>query len=128
MADLDLNLLTVLDALLREGSVTGAAERLHLSAAATSRALTRLRRALDDPLFVRAGRGLVPTPFALSMAPKVGTLVEQARALLTTEQDLDLSTVERRFTVRANDGWISLMGGRLLAHGRRSGCVLCSLV
>jgi DNA-binding transcriptional LysR family regulator len=116
MTDLDLNLLTVLDALLREGSVTGAAERLHLSAPATSRALGRLRRALDDPLLVRAGRGLVPTPLALSLAPRVGAIVEQARALLTTERDLDLSVVERRFTVRANDGWISLMGGPLLAQ------------
>jgi DNA-binding transcriptional LysR family regulator len=116
MTDLDLNLLTVLDALLREGSVTGAAERLHLSAPATSRALGRLRRALDDPLLVRAGRGLVPTPLALSLAPRVGAIVEQARALLTTERDLNLSSVERRFTVRANDGWISLMGGPLLAQ------------
>src|SRR5258706_6185552 len=115
MADLDLNLLTVFDALLKEGSVTAAAERLHLSAPATSRALGRLRRALDDPLLVRAGRGLVPTPLALSLAPRVGAIVEQARALLTTERDLDLSVVERRFTVRANDAWISQAGGQLLA-------------
>jgi DNA-binding transcriptional LysR family regulator len=115
MTDLDLNLLTVLDALLSEGSVSGAAERLHLSAPATSRALGRLRRALDDPLLVRAGRGLVPTPLALSLAPKVGAVVEQARALLRTEPVLDLSVVERRFTVRANDAWISQIGGPLLA-------------
>jgi DNA-binding transcriptional LysR family regulator len=115
LTDLDLNLLTVLDALLHEGSVTGAAERLHLSAPATSRALGRLRRALDDPLLVRAGRGLVPTPLALSLAPQVGAIVEQARALLSTDRDLDLSVVERRFTVRANDAWISQMGGPLLA-------------
>lgn len=116
MTDLDLNLLTVLDALLREGSVTAAAEKLHLSAPATSRALGRLRRTLDDPLLVRAGRGLVPTPLALSLAPQVGAIVEQARALLTTERELDLSTVERRFTVRANDGWTSVLGGPLVAR------------
>jgi DNA-binding transcriptional LysR family regulator len=115
MTDLDLNLLTVLDALLHEGSVTGAAERLHLSTPATSRALGRLRRALDDPLLVRAGRGLVPTPLALSLAPQVGAIVEQARALLSTERDLDLSVVERRFSVRATDAWISQTGGPLLA-------------
>ncbi|MEV4316628.1 LysR family transcriptional regulator [Actinocrispum sp. NPDC049592] len=115
MTDLDLNLLTVLDALLSEGSVTGAAERLHLSAPATSRALGRLRRALDDPLLVRAGRGLVPTPLALSLAPQVGAIVEQARALLSTDRETNLSIVERRFTVRANDAWISQTGGPLLA-------------
>ncbi|TCO46670.1 LysR family transcriptional regulator [Actinocrispum wychmicini] len=116
MTDLDLNLLTVLDALLRAGSVTAAAEKLHMSAPATSRALGRLRRTLDDPLLVRAGRGLVPTPLALSLAPQVGAIVEQARALLTTSQGLDLSTVDRRFTVRANDGWTSVLGGPLLAQ------------
>ncbi len=62
MADLDLNLLVVLDALLTEGSVTGAAERLHLSVPATSRALGRLRRTLDNEVLVRAGRVMVPTP------------------------------------------------------------------
>lgn len=119
MTDLDLNLLTVLDALLREGSVTAAAERLNLSAPATSRALGRLRRTLDDPLLVRAGRGLVPTPLALSLAPQVGAVVEQARALLTTDHSPDLSTIERRFTVRANDGWISAIGGPLVAQAGR---------
>jgi DNA-binding transcriptional LysR family regulator len=119
LTDLDLNLLTVLDALLREGSVTAAAERLNLSAPATSRALARLRRTLDDPLLVRAGRGLVPTPLALSLAPQVGAVVEQARALLTTDRSPDLSTVERRFTVRADDGWICAHGGPLLARASR---------
>jgi DNA-binding transcriptional LysR family regulator len=119
LTDLDLNLLTVLDALLREGSVTAAAESLNLSAPATSRALGRLRRALDDPLLVRAGRGLVPTPLALSLAPRVGAVLEQARALLSTDRDLDLSTVERRFTVRANDGWICAHGGALVASAGR---------
>ncbi|HWO63794.1 MAG TPA: LysR family transcriptional regulator, partial [Umezawaea sp.] len=65
MADeLDLNLLRVFDALMDTGSVAKAAQRLHLSAPATSRALSRLRRAMNDPILVRAGRGLVPTPFA----------------------------------------------------------------
>src|SRR5438093_894630 len=68
---LDLNLLRVFDALLQEGSVTGASERLHLSIPATSRALGRLRRAMGDPILVRAGRGMAPTPFALRTAPRV---------------------------------------------------------
>jgi hypothetical protein len=60
-ADIDLNLLRVLDALLDTGSVVGAAAQLHLSPPAVSRSLGRLRKVLDDPLFVRAGRELVPT-------------------------------------------------------------------
>lgn len=58
---LDLNLFVALDALLDEGSVSGAAQRLHTSAPAMSRTLARLRRMLDDPILVRAGRVMVPT-------------------------------------------------------------------
>ena len=64
MAMPDLNLLVTLDVLLSEGSVVRAAQRLQLSASAMSRALARLREATGDPLLVRAGRGLVPTPRA----------------------------------------------------------------
>ncbi|WP_346344502.1 LysR family transcriptional regulator [Gluconobacter wancherniae] len=65
MESLDLNLLTALDVLLDEASVTGAARRLGLSTSAMSRTLTRLRLATRDPLLVRAGRHLVPTPYAI---------------------------------------------------------------
>lgn len=58
----DMNLLVALDALLDEGSVVGAAQRMNLSPAAMSRTLGRIRDALGDPILVRAGRGLVPTP------------------------------------------------------------------
>jgi len=60
----DFNLLVTLDVLLAEGSVAGAARRLRLSPSAMSRALARLRQTTGDPLLVRAGRGLVPTPRA----------------------------------------------------------------
>ena len=63
----DLNLLITLDVLLAEGSVARAAERLHLSPSAMSRALARLRNVTGDPLLVRAGRGLVPTPRAMEL-------------------------------------------------------------
>ncbi|WP_410568407.1 LysR family transcriptional regulator [Amycolatopsis sp. cmx-4-61] len=99
---LDLNLLRVFDALLRDGSVTAAAERLHLSIPATSRALGRLRRAMGDPILVRAGRGLAPTPFALRTAPRVRSLLEEAAALVST--DFSLAALERTFTIRINDG------------------------
>ena len=63
----DMNLLVALDALLDEGSVVGAAQRMNLSPAAMSRTLSRIRDALGDPILVRAGRGLVPTPRALAL-------------------------------------------------------------
>jgi DNA-binding transcriptional LysR family regulator len=112
--DLDLNLLTVFDALLSEGSVTDAAVRLRLSVPATSRALGRLRRALDDPVLVRAGRGLVPTPFALRAAPRVRAVLEAARGVFTEERDLDLATLDRTFTIRINEGTAATLAPRLV--------------
>ncbi|MBN8908858.1 MAG: LysR family transcriptional regulator, partial [Rhodospirillales bacterium] len=67
MPEVDLNLLIALDALLADASVTAAARRLGLSTSAMSRTLTRLRSATGDPLLVRAGRGLVPTPRAIAL-------------------------------------------------------------
>ena len=77
MALPDLNLLVTLDVLLTEGSVARAARRLRLSPSAMSRALARLREATGDPLLVRAGRGLVPTPRALALRERVGELLAQ---------------------------------------------------
>lgn len=102
--DLDLNLLRVFDALLAESSVTAAAERLHLSIPATSRALGRLRRAMGDPVLVRAGRGMAPTPYALRIAPRVRSLLDEAAALVGAEREVSPADLERTFTVRINDG------------------------
>ncbi|MGW4208056.1 LysR family transcriptional regulator [Lentzea sp. NPDC004789] len=107
---LDLNLLRVFDALLRAGSVTDAAELLHLSVPATSRALARLRRAMGDPILVRAGRGLVPTPFALRTAPRVRSLLDEASALVN-DQELDVARLRRTFTVRVGDGVVTPLVG-----------------
>ncbi len=82
LSALDLNLLVVLDAVLSERSVARAAKRLHVGPSAVSNALARLRAALGDPLFVRRGRGVVPTPRALQLAPILAkTLGELDRAL-----------------------------------------------
>ncbi|MCK2244550.1 MULTISPECIES: LysR family transcriptional regulator [unclassified Crossiella] len=101
---LDLNLLRVFDALLQDGSVTAAAERLHLSVPAASRALGRLRRAMGDPILVRAGRGLAPTPFALRTAPRVRALLDEAAALISTDREFTVAGLRRTFTIRVNDG------------------------
>jgi DNA-binding transcriptional LysR family regulator len=103
---LDLNLLRVFDALLQDGSVTAAAERLHLSIPATSRALARLRRAMGDPVLVRAGRGMAPTPFALRIAPRVRSLLDEASALINAKE-LDLAELRRTFTIRVGDGVVT---------------------
>lgn len=112
---MDLNLLTAFDALVEESSVTAAAARLHLSVPAASRALGRLRRAMDDPILVRAGRGLVPTPFALRIAPQVRTVLDGATGLLHAERDLDPATLRRTFTVRISDGTLLVLGSALVA-------------
>jgi DNA-binding transcriptional LysR family regulator len=80
VADVDLNLLRVFDAVLHEGSVTAAAARLELTQPAVSNALARLRSLLGDPLFVRSASGMEPTPFARGVAEPV----RQALALLET--------------------------------------------
>lgn len=110
MQSVDLNLLVALDALLAEGSVTGAAERLQLSVPAMSRTLDRIRKMVGDPLFVRAGRGLVPTPRAEQLREPVRLLVAQARQLLAKEQDFNVAHMRRVFTIRADDGMVALLG------------------
>jgi DNA-binding transcriptional LysR family regulator len=119
-SNVDWNLLAALDVLLAEGSVTAAAERLHLSVPATSRTLGRIRQAFGDPILVRAGRGLVPTPRALAIQERLHELMEQAHALLELGRDLDLATLERTFVLRANDAVISLLADRLIALARES--------
>jgi DNA-binding transcriptional LysR family regulator len=112
----DLNLLVTLDALLAEGSVAGAARRLRLSPSAMSRALARLRETIGDPLLVRAGRGLVPTPRALALGEQVGRLVEEARAVLRPAATLDLARLVRTFTLRMSEGFAETFGPGLIAR------------
>lgn len=116
MARPDLNLLITLDVLLEEGSVTRAGERLALSPSAMSRALARLRRATGDPLLVRAGRGLVPTPRALELRDRVRGLVQEAEAVLRPAERLDLATLRRTFAVRGSDGFVERFGPELVAE------------
>ena len=115
MLDIDLNLLTAIDALLREGSVAGAARKLGLSASAMSRTLARLRAATGDPLLVRAGRGLVPTPHAAELRERVRDLAHEVRAVLQPPSaGFDPATLNRVFTVRANEGFVETFAMRLV--------------
>jgi DNA-binding transcriptional LysR family regulator len=112
----DLNLLVTLDVLLAEGSVARAAQRLKLSPSAMSRALARLRETTGDPLLVRAGRGLVPTPRALELRERVGVLVQDAEGVLRPAESLDVRRLVRTFTLRARDGFVENFGAALLAR------------
>jgi DNA-binding transcriptional LysR family regulator len=116
MANPDLNLLATLDVLLAEGSVARAAKRLRLSPSAMSRALARLRQTMGDPLLVRAGRGLVPTPRALELRARVGQLVRDAEAVLSAAEKLDLKQLARTFTLRTSDGFVENFGPALIAR------------
>jgi DNA-binding transcriptional LysR family regulator len=116
MANVDLNLLTSLDALLAEGTVVGAARRLGLSASAMSRTLARLRAATGDPLLVRAGRGMVPTPHATDLRERVRDLAQDAQAVLRpVVASLDLAELKRTFTIRSNEGFVEIFAAQLVA-------------
>ena len=116
---LDMNLLVTLDALLSEGSVVGAAQRLNLSSPAMSRQLARIRHLLGDPVLVRAGRGLVPTPRAEGLRERLRSLVTEAEALVRGEGALDLTRLERTFVIRANDGFVGSFGAGLASRAAR---------
>ena len=111
---LDLNLLTVLEALVEEGSVAGAAARLRLSSPAVSRSLGRIRRLTGDEILVRTGRTMTRTPYALAVQDRIGELLRQAEQLLVPSSSLDLATLERVFTLRAHDALTAALAPALL--------------
>ncbi|CAL4865775.1 Nodulation protein D 2 [Asticcacaulis sp. MM231] len=115
MADLDLNLLVALDALLSERSVTAAARKLNLSTSAMSRQLSRLREAMGDPVLVPAGRAMVPTPRAEAVASQVRALNAEIRSVLQPATTADIRTLKRIFTLRANEAFVIIHGARLTA-------------
>jgi len=116
MSTPDLNLLITLDVLLAEGSVARAARRLRLSPSAMSRALARLRETTGDPLLVRAGRGLVPTPRAIELRERVSQLVQDAESVLRPAEKLDLKKLVRSFTLRTSEGFVENFGPDLIAR------------
>ena len=112
----DFNLLVTLDAVLAEGSVARAARRLRLSPSAMSRALARLRATTGDPLLVRAGRGLVPTPRAIELRERVGQLVQDGVAVLRPAEKLNLKNLVRTFTLRTSEGFVENFGPQLITR------------
>jgi DNA-binding transcriptional LysR family regulator len=81
-----------------------------------SRALARLRETTGDPLLVRAGRGLVPTPRAIELRERVAQLVHDGEAVLRPAEKLDLKQLVRTFTLRSTDGFVENFGAELIAR------------
>jgi DNA-binding transcriptional LysR family regulator len=130
----DLNLLVALDALLRERSVTRAARRVGLTQPSMSRALGRLRAMLGDALFVRSGRGLVPTPRALALQPELGGALERLATAVAEQRPFDPASAERTFHVSTADYGMAILaplvterafgqaaGVRLVLHAQSAG-------
>ena len=99
LRSLDLNLLTVFEAIYELGTVSGAADHLALSQSATSHALSRLREACKDDLFVRTRQGLSPTPVAKEMYPAIKQALEALRATLAEASGFDPARSQRRFRI-----------------------------
>ena len=111
----DLNLLVVLDALMAERHVGRAAERLHLSQSATSHALSRLRTALDDPLFIRNPRGVEPTPLAIELAPRVAAILAEIARVASPRGPFDPRKLNRTFNIGSTDYAVLTVMTRALA-------------
>lgn len=106
----DLGLLVPLDALLQEGSVTGAARRVGLSTPAMSHTLARIREQLKDPVLVRSGRGMILTPRALAMREQIRRIVAEAQAALGPAAPFVPGELARTFVVHATDYVLTVLG------------------
>ncbi|PCC73548.1 DNA-binding transcriptional regulator, LysR family [Nannocystis exedens] len=103
IAALDLNLLLVLHTVLVERSAAAAARRLHVTPSAVSNSLAKLRAQLGDPLVVRSGRGLVPTPRALELAPHLRAAVRELERVVAGAEEFDPATTTRSFALALSD-------------------------
>ncbi len=104
ISGIDTNLFLVLHSVLQERSATRAARRLNVTQSAVSNSLTRLRAVLDDPLVVRSGRGLVPTPRANELFPLVDSAIAQLQSVLDQQPGVDPKLITRCFTLACSDG------------------------
>ena len=111
---MDLNLLLVFEALMEERNVTRAAQRLLRSQPAVSASLTRLRESFDDPLFVRARSGMVPTPRAVQLAASIKPVMPQLRDAVQLPPTFDPGLSDHIFTVGAVDALELFMGSALV--------------
>ncbi|MCC7539908.1 MAG: LysR family transcriptional regulator, partial [Deltaproteobacteria bacterium] len=125
MESTDLNLLLSLDALLQEGSVTGAARRVGLSTPAMSHALARVRERLGDPILVRSGRGMLLTPRAQELKDRVRDVVSEAKKTLTPARPFVAAELSRTFVVHATDYVLTVLGSAVDRILRREAPGVC---
>ncbi|WP_439494983.1 LysR family transcriptional regulator [Bosea sp. (in: a-proteobacteria)] len=114
----DLNLLVLFEAVLEERHVGRAAARLNLTPSAISHGLGRLRRLLNDPLFLKTPRGVVPTARATELAAPITAVLAQVRNVISTAEPFDPARSTRRFTIGAPDGVSAVFLPELLAELR----------
>jgi DNA-binding transcriptional LysR family regulator len=118
MPTVDLNLLTALDALLQQGTVTGAARQLNLTPPAVSRSLKRLRDVTGDPLLTRRGRQLVPTPMALSLRERAHRVLDDVHDILAPRTEITDAQIEHdleaTFAIQAISDTAEIFGPELV--------------
>lgn len=115
MAKTDLNLVAIFDAIMREQSVTAAAERLAMTQPSVSNALARMRHVWRDPLFVKHGRGLRPTPYAERLWQQIATPLGDIRDAVTPPQ-FDPASQQRCFRIALTDGLTGMFWSPLRQH------------
>lgn len=112
---LDLNLLVVFDAVMRERNATRAAARLNMTQPAISHALSRLRSALRDDLFVRTPDGMEPTPYAERLAGSVRAALESLRTALDGAAPFEPETADRGFTLAMDNRAVVVLAAAVAA-------------
>ena len=120
LSRIDLNLFVLFEAVREEAHVGRAAERLNLSPSAVSHGLSRLRRLLNDPLFLRTPKGVVPTERAEELAGPIAEILAQTRRVVATAEPFDPAVSTRRFTIGAPDGALAAILSPLLARLRKT--------
>jgi DNA-binding transcriptional LysR family regulator len=120
LARTDLNLLVLFETVLRERHVGRAADRLNLSPSAVSHGLGRLRRLLNDPLFLKTPKGVVPTARALALEAPITEALAHVRSVISSAGPFDAATSTRRFNIGAPDGVSAVFLPSLLAELQRS--------
>jgi len=113
---IDLNLLVLFHVVCEEGHVGRAASRLTLTASAVSHGLKRLRHLLNDPLFLRTPKGVVPTARALALREPVAEILSQVHSALGAATPFDPRTSTRRFVLGAPDAVLASLASPLLAR------------
>jgi DNA-binding transcriptional LysR family regulator len=119
LARIDLNLLVLFEAVLEERHVGRAAARMHISPSAVSHGLGRLRRLLNDPLFLRQPKGVVPTERARQLAAPVADILERTRQVVENAEKFDPAKSVRRFMIGAPDAASAVLLPSLLSDMRR---------